>query len=104
LGQRVVASDTYAEQRRLAPRGGVVDDDEVARLIDHLAAGSGRDSVANIALLLADTADRTVLLMRALKNLLNVEQSDVITLKDGDRTVELNVRLLEEQFLEEDEP
>ncbi|MEV4322391.1 hypothetical protein AB0J37_09195 [Microbispora rosea] len=104
LGQRVVASDTYAEQRRLAPRGGVVDDDEVARLIDHLAAGSGRDSVATIALLLTDTADRTVLLMRALKNLLNVEQTDVIMLKDGDRTVELNVRLLEEQFLEEDEP
>ncbi|MEU7880101.1 hypothetical protein [Microbispora bryophytorum] len=104
LGQRVVASDTYAEQRRLAPRGGVVDDDEVARLIDHLAAGTGRDSVAKIAVLLADTADRTVLLMRALKNLLNVEQSDVIMLKDSDRTVELNVRLLEEQFLEEDEP
>ncbi|GIH50630.1 hypothetical protein SAMN05421833_12830 [Microbispora rosea] len=104
LGQRVVASDTYAEQRRLAPRGGVVDDDEVARLIDHLVAGTGRDSVANIAVLLEDTADRTVLLMQALKNLLNVEQTDVITLKDGDRTVELNVRLLEEQFLEEDEP
>jgi hypothetical protein len=104
LGQRVVASDTYAEQRRLAPRGGVVDDDEVARLIDHLAAGTGRDSVAKIAVLLADTADRTVLLMRALKNLLNVEQTDVIMLKDRDRTVELNVRLLEEQFLEEDEP
>ncbi|WP_182908087.1 hypothetical protein [Microbispora sp. H13382] len=104
LGQRVVASDTYAEQRRLAPRGGGVDDDEVARLIDHLAGGTGRDSVANIAVLLADTADRTVLLMRALKNLLNVEQTDVIMLKDRDRTVELNVRLLEEQFLEEDEP
>ncbi|MEU8055219.1 hypothetical protein [Microbispora bryophytorum] len=103
LGQRVVASDAYAEQRRLAPRGGVVDDDEVAHLIDHLAAGAGRDSVANIAVLLADTADRTVLLMRALKNLLNVEQTEVITLKDRDRTVELNVRLLEEQFLEEDE-
>jgi hypothetical protein len=57
-----------------------------------------------VAVLLGDPADRAALLMRALKNLLNVEQTDVITLKDGDRTVELNVRLLEEQFLEEDEP
>ncbi|MCT9934541.1 hypothetical protein N5079_30480 [Planotetraspora sp. A-T 1434] len=104
LGQRVIASETYAEQRRLAPRGGAVDDKVVARFIDHLAAGTGRDSVANMTKLLGDTADRTVLLMRALKNLLNVEQTEVITLKDGDRTVELNVRLLEEQFLEEDEP
>ncbi|NJP25286.1 hypothetical protein FLW53_14000 [Microbispora sp. SCL1-1] len=104
LGQRVVASDTYAEQRRLAPRGGVVDDDTVARIIDHLAGGTGRGSVADIAQRLGETPDRTVLLMRALKNLLNVEQTDVIMLKDRDRTVELNVRLLEEQFLEEDEP
>lgn len=104
LGQQVIASETYADQRRLAPRGGVVDDGVVARLIDHLSAGTGRDSVANIALRLGDTADRTVLLMRALKNLLNVDQTEVIMLKDGDRTVELNVQLLEEQFLEEDEP
>lgn len=104
LGRRVIASDTYAEQRQLAPRGGAIDDDAVARLIDHLAAGTGRDSMAKVAVLLGDPADRTVLLMRALKNLLNVEQTEVITLKDGDRTVELNVRLLEEQFLEEDEP
>lgn len=100
----MVASDTYAEQRRLAPRGGVVDDDTVARIIDHLAGGTGRGSVADIAQRLGETPDRTVLLMRALKNLLNVEQTDVIMLKDRDRTVELNVRLLEEQFLEEDEP
>jgi len=100
----VIASDTYAEQRQMAPRGSAIDDDTVARLIDHLAAGSGRDSVAKVAVLLGDPADRAALLMRALKNLLNVEQTEVITLKDGDRTVELNVRLLEEQFLEEDEP
>ncbi|WP_327104883.1 hypothetical protein [Nonomuraea glycinis] len=104
LGRRVIASDTYAEQRQMAPRGSAIDDDTVARLIDHLAAGSGRDSVAKVAVLLGDPADRAALLMRALKNLLNVEQTEVITLKDGDRTVELNVRLLEEQFLEEDEP
>ncbi|WP_327045344.1 hypothetical protein OG320_27110 [Microbispora sp. NBC_01189] len=104
LGQRVIASETYAEQRRLAPRGGVIDDVEVAHLIDRLAAGTGRDSVAAIASWLKETPDRTVLLMRALKNLLNVEQTDVIILKDGDRTVELNVGLLEEQFLEESEP
>ncbi|MEN3540026.1 hypothetical protein AAH991_33295 [Microbispora sp. ZYX-F-249] len=104
LGQRVINSRTYAEQRLLAPRGGVVDDGAVARVIDHLAAGTGRDAVVNIARLLGETSDRTVLLMRASKNLLNVEQADVIALKDGDRTVELNVSLLEEQFLEEDEP
>ncbi|TXK43277.1 hypothetical protein [Nonomuraea sp. C10] len=104
LGRRVIDSDAYAEQRQMAPRGGAVDDDAVARLIDHLAAGTGRDSVANVAVLLGDPADRTVLLMRAVKNLLNVEQTEVITLKDGDRTVELNVRLLQEQFFEEDEP
>lgn len=100
----MIASETYAEQRRLAPRGGVIDDVEVAHLIDRLAAGTGRDSVAAIASWLKETPDRTVLLMRALKNLLNVEQTDVIILKDGDRTVELNVGLLEEQFLEESEP
>lgn len=104
LGQRVIGSQTYAEQRLLAPRGGIVDDGVVARVVDHLAAGTGRDAVTKVARLLGETPDRTVLLMRALKNLLNVEQTDVITLKDGDRTVEMNVSLLEEQFLEEDEP
>lgn len=104
LGRRVIASDAYDEQRRLAPRGGAVDDDAVARLIDHLEARNGRDSVANVAALLGDPADRAVLLMRAVKNLLNVEQTEVITLKDGDRTVELNEVLLREQFLEEGEP
>lgn len=100
----MIASDAYDEQRRLAPRGGAVDDDAVARLIDHLEARNGRDSVANVAALLGDPADRAVLLMRAVKNLLNVEQTEVITLKDGDRTVELNEVLLREQFLEEGEP
>ncbi|XVQ89151.1 hypothetical protein ACQP2K_17575 [Microbispora siamensis] len=104
LGQRVINSRTYAEQRRLAPRGGLVGDGDVARVINHLAAGTGRDSVTNVAQRLGETPDRTVLLVRALKNLLNVEQTDVIRLKDLGRTVELNVRLLEEQFLEEDEP
>ncbi|MBX6382361.1 MAG: hypothetical protein IRZ07_05200 [Microbispora sp.] len=103
LGQRVIGSRTYAEQRQLAPRNDV-GDGVVARIVDHLAAGTGRDSVANVARLLGETPDRTVLLMQAVKSLLNVEQTDVITLKDGDRTVELNVALLEEQFLEEDEP
>lgn len=99
LGRQVIASDTFAEQR--PPRSHLSDDD-VARLIDHLAARNGRDSLAAVANLLRQPAERMPLLMRAVARMLNVEGFEVLTLKDGDRSVHLNVRLLKEQFLEEE--
>lgn len=95
----MIASDTFAEQR--PPRSHLSDDD-VARLIDHLAARNGRDSLAAVANLLRQPAERMPLLMRAVARMLNVEGFEVLTLKDGDRSVHLNVRLLKEQFLEEE--
>ncbi|GIH67760.1 hypothetical protein [Sphaerimonospora thailandensis] len=104
LGQRVIASDAFAEQRRLAPRGVAIADDTVARLIDDLATGNGRLPVVKLAKRLSEPVDRVPLLIGALKGLLNVEGSEVIALKDGDQTVYMNVTLLKEQFLEEVEP
>ncbi|TKK87522.1 hypothetical protein FDA94_16985 [Herbidospora galbida] len=103
LGRRVIDSPVYAEQRELAPRT-PVDDVTVAFLVTHVADGNGRASVADLARLLGEEPSRMVMLLRSVRGLLNVEQTEVITLKDNDRTVVLNVPLLEEQFLEEDEP
>lgn len=99
LGRQVIASDIYAEQR---PARSHLSDDDVARLIDHLEARNGRDSLAAVANVLGQPAERMPLLMRAVGRLLNVEGFEVLALKDGDRSVHLNVRLLKEQFLEEE--
>lgn len=94
----MIASDTFAEQR---PARSHLSDDDVARLIDHLEARNGRDSLTAVAKVLGRPAERMPLLMRAVGKPLNVEGFEVLTLKDDDRSVHLNVRLPKEQFLEE---
>ncbi|MER6826992.1 hypothetical protein ABT352_13490 [Streptosporangium sp. NPDC000563] len=101
LGERVVASEVFADQRRASPGG--ISDDKVILLLDGLEARGGRLAVAEAARLIGEPVDRTRLLMTAVKRLLNVDGYDVLTLKDGDRTVDLNRGLLKEQFLDEDE-
>jgi|GEM_PF-542030 len=101
LGGRVVASEVFADQRRASPGG--ISDDKMILLLDGLEARGGRLSVTEAARLIGEPADRTRLLMAVVKRLLNVDGYAVLTLKDGDQTVDLNPELLKEQFLDEDE-
>ncbi|MEU0478537.1 hypothetical protein ABZ260_05020 [Streptosporangium sp. NPDC006013] len=100
LGERVTASDEFAEQRRISP--GNISDDKVVLLLDALQARGGRLAVTEVAALIGEPVDRTRLLMVTAKRLLNVDGYDVLTLKDGDQTVDLNLGLLKEQFLDEE--
>ncbi|MFJ2033731.1 hypothetical protein [Streptosporangium sp. NPDC087985] len=100
LGGRVTASDAFAEQRRISPS--LISDGQVTVLLNGLEAHGGRLSVTKVAKLIHEPVDRTRLLVAAAKRLLNVDGYDVLTLKDGDQTVDLNLRLLMEQFLDEE--
>ncbi|WP_440065568.1 hypothetical protein [Streptosporangium sp. OZ121] len=100
LGERVTASDVFAEQRRTSPAA--IADDQMVLLLDGLEARGGRLAVTKVATLVGEPVDRTRLLMVAAKRLLNVDGFDVLTLKDGDQTVDLNLGLLKEQFLDEE--
>ncbi|GAA3407299.1 hypothetical protein [Streptosporangium vulgare] len=100
LGERVTASDVFADQRRTSPAA--IADDQMVLLLDGLEARGGRLAVTEVATLIGEPVDRTRLLMVAVKRLLNVDGLDVLTLKDGDRTVDLNLGLLKEQFLDEE--
>ncbi|OUC91526.1 hypothetical protein [Streptosporangium minutum] len=100
LGERVTASDAFAEQRRISRSA--ISDEQVTALINGLDARDGRLSVTEAGALINEPVDRTGLLMGAAKRLLNVDGYDVLTLKDGDQTVDLNLRLLMEQFFDEE--
>ncbi|MEV5409586.1 hypothetical protein AB0K60_12215 [Thermopolyspora sp. NPDC052614] len=99
LGQRVVDSDRFAEER---PARSVLSDEDIARFIDHLVTRNGRAPLAEVTRLLGQPADWASLLMGAIRPLFNIDDFEVITLQDGDRSIQLNVRLLKELFLEED--
>ncbi|WP_248965318.1 hypothetical protein [Sphaerisporangium perillae] len=99
LGERVVTSETYVEQRDLTPNP--IPDDTMAALLDALEANGGRLSIAEVAKVIVEQVDRTRLLMSTAKRLLNID-APLLTLKDGDQTVDLNLRLLKEQFLDEE--
>ncbi len=100
LGGRVTASDVFADQRRTSP--GNISDDTMIPLLNGLEARGGRLAVTEVATLIGEPVDRTRLLMVAAKRLLNVDGYPVLTLKDGDQTVDLNLGLLKEQFLDEE--
>ncbi|GGL56739.1 hypothetical protein [Planomonospora parontospora] len=101
LGKQVVDSGGYTDQRQVVRSR--IEDDAVAVLLDGLAAGGGRLPVAEAARLLGEPEQRVPLLIGEAKRLLNVEGYAVLALKDGDQTVELNVPLLREQFLDEED-
>ncbi|MEV4242146.1 hypothetical protein AB0J63_01930 [Streptosporangium canum] len=100
LGERITTSDTFADQRQISPSA--ISNDQVTMLIDSLAAGGGRLPVAAAATLIQEPVERARLLMGAAKRLLNIDGYHVLTLKDGDQTVALNLQLLKEQFLDEE--
>jgi hypothetical protein len=93
-----VGSDRFAAQRgfvRKAPA-----DAAVAAIIDGLIEAGGKLPMGVAAELAGQPAFRMAGYLAQLGRLLNVDGYPVISDTDGGRTVELNVRLLTEQFLE----
>lgn len=68
-------------------------------LIDGLAAGGGKLPVSAVARLVGQPPFRMAGYLAQVGRLLNVDAYAVIGEADGGRTVELNVKLLKEQFL-----
>jgi hypothetical protein len=91
----LVASDTYAAQRRLAGRG-APPDQQVQLLLRALTTRGGRLSRTGLAQALSAPAVRVGGLVSAARRLLNLDQAQVLTM-DGDDVV-LNERLLRLQF------
>jgi len=91
----LLASDTYAAQRRLAGRG-AASDDHVRPMLAALAVRGGRMSQASLAQALSMPEMRMGGIVNATRRLLNVDQAQVLVI-DGDEVV-LNLRLLSEQF------
>ncbi|MFI6630768.1 hypothetical protein ACIBI7_18010 [Nonomuraea fuscirosea] len=100
LGRKVVASDTYREQR--ASIVAKITDQQIALLLDSLDHAAGVLPVKQAARLIAEPEDRTRLLIGEARKLLDVDGIPVLTLKDGDKMLDLNIALLTEQFLEEE--
>jgi hypothetical protein len=97
LGAKVIASSRFAEQRTLARRAPA--DEQVSRLIDALTAAGGKLTVAEVAAVTREPAVRMLGYIAQVSRLLNVDGYRVIAVTDGNKTVELNIKLLSEQFL-----
>ena len=98
LGRVVVASAAYRGQRKVAGRL-IVSDDQVAALVDALAAANGTRLPATVvaqALGVAQTRLRGALTQ--VQQLLNVEGYAVLAVEPATGAVSLDVRLLREQF------
>ncbi|HEU5357055.1 MAG TPA: BREX-2 system phosphatase PglZ [Actinocrinis sp.] len=95
LGAAIVASQTYAEQKRFVRK---MKDEEVAKAVDALHAADGTLPAA----VLAETVGRSGAafdgFVANLERLLNVDQYAVVSRIDAGRTISLNVRLLGDQF------
>jgi hypothetical protein len=96
LGQRVVASEFYEAQKAFVRKP--LDKQDVARVVDALAAASGTLPLATVAVLVGRAGRRSEQIVTLLQRLLNVEGYEVITSVDGGRTVRLDVAVLREQF------
>ncbi|MGH3188326.1 MAG: BREX-2 system phosphatase PglZ [Streptosporangiaceae bacterium] len=96
-GVRVVASPRVAEQRKLARRAPA--DDQIARLIDGLITAGGRLTIAEVAAITGEPTVRMAGYIAQVARLLNVDGYRVLGTADGNRTVELNIELLSQQFL-----
>ncbi|ACY97075.1 hypothetical protein [Thermomonospora curvata] len=99
LGAQVVASAAFVEQRATLGARARFTDEEVARLIDLLIEKGGRRSVAELARLLGKLPDRIVMELGGVCRLLNLDDEQVLELRDDDQTLQLNIPLLKEQFL-----
>ncbi|WP_301174166.1 BREX-2 system phosphatase PglZ [Actinomadura geliboluensis] len=99
LGAQVVASALFAAQRQFVRKA--PPDEEVAALIDGLAEAGGKLPTGAAAALVGQPAFRMAGYLSAVGRLLNVDGYPVIGETDGGRMVELDVRLLSLQFLED---
>lgn len=99
LGARVTASGRMASQRQFLRRA--PDDASVAALIDALARAGGRLSIAEAASAAVESPVRMSGYLAQVTRLLNVDGYRVLGTIDEGRTVELNMRLLRQQFLGE---
>ena len=99
LGAQVVASPRMASQREFVRRA--PDDASVAALIDGLVRAGRKASVAEAAEMAGEPPVRMSGYLAHIARLLNVDGYPVLRIKDDHQTVELNVSLLEEQFLGE---
>ena len=99
LGRQVTGSPLFAAQRQLARRA--PDPEQVASLIDCLAEAGGKIPVTAAAETVGEPPFRMSGYLAQVSRLLNVDGYAVIGVTDQGRTVELNIRLLRQQFLED---
>ena len=97
LGAQVASSQMLATQRQYARRAPA--DEQVAALIDGIAAAGGKVPVAVAAELAGEPVFRMSGYIAQVARLLNVNGYRVLGDADGGRTVELNIELLRQQFL-----
>jgi hypothetical protein len=97
LGAQVASSQMLATQRQYARRAPA--DEQVAALINGIAAAGGKVPVAVAAELAGEPVFRMSGYIAQVARLLNVDGYRVLGDADGGRTVELNIELLRQQFL-----
>ena len=103
LGDKVTATSGFHAGHARVPRA--PDAEEFAALIDALAAVGGTHprlpvNAASRAAGGPKSHPRAVRFLKMVGKVLNVEAYPILTLTDGDRSVELNIALLQQQFPE----
>lgn len=103
LGAKVTATSGFRTGRARVPRAPAAE--EFAALIDALVAVGGTHprlpvSAASRAAGGPESHPRAVRFLKMVGKVLNVEAYPILTLTDGDRSVELNTALLQQQFPE----
>jgi hypothetical protein len=95
--EALLSSETLAAQRRLAPRTALTDE-RIASLLAALASRGGKLLRPALAQACGLPPARLPGTLAALGLLLNVEGYPILSVDEASETVELNVRLLREQF------
>jgi hypothetical protein len=98
LGAQIAGSQRMSAQRQFVRRA--PGNESVAALIDALLEAGGRLTITEAAAVAGEPPVRMSGYLSQVTRLLNVEGSPVIQRIDDGRTVELNVRLLRQQFSE----
>ncbi|MBE2997690.1 BREX-2 system phosphatase PglZ [Nocardiopsis sp. HNM0947] len=105
LGTKVTASAVFASSlKRVGQRGPRAE--QIIAIIDALAAAGGTRPRLPVAAVSwagngPSSHPRAVRFLKMVGKALNVEAYPVLTLTDGDRSVELDISLLQQQFLSE---
>ncbi|MBB4931689.1 hypothetical protein F4561_002509 [Lipingzhangella halophila] len=100
LGESVVGSPSFAASHGQVARGPAKE--EVAAVIDTLVQAGGATPklpVGRVAQAAGKEPYRAARFLKMVAKVLNVEMFPVLTLTDAERTAELNIGLLKEQFL-----